>query len=267
VKNYLLLFLSLFVFTGYSQEFESDLFATLHNSSLHIFKASEMSKMTVVTYRNSKKHGNVIETTSTYRKGKINTARINFNIKYSEYYAIEDRKKSLGKYEFRDNAIFKYERSDFNHNNARMYTLYFNYLYQEEIVRRENIRTKEYVSSGSVDFDTVVYKDTVIYEVLEDDAGYKRNNLSDPGVYTLFEITNGKLMSKTVHFEGFSEKESYLYDSKGHLVKITNVLTGDDNNSIVTRTELHYTIEGLLHETTFYDENDVLLERKAFAYK
>jgi hypothetical protein len=267
VKSNLLLLFTLFIFSGYSQEYESDLFATLHNSSLHLFMGSEMSKMTVVTYRNSKKNGNVIETTSTYRKGKINQNRINFNIKYTEHYAIEDRKKSLGKYEFRNGVLFKYERTDFNHLNARMYTLYFNYLYLNEIILQENSRVKEYVASGSVDFDTIVYKDTVVYEVLDTEGGFRQNNLSDPGVYAIFLITDGKLLSKTIHFDGFFEKETYTYDSKGHLVRIVNVLAGEETGSIITSTELHYSMEGLLHETKFYDGNSELLERKVYSYK
>lgn len=223
--------------------------------------------MTVTTYRNSKKHGTVVETTSTYRKGKINPERINFNVKYSEYYVVEDRKKSLGKYEFKDGHIFKYERTDFNNLNARMYTLYYNYIYDNSVVERENIRTKEYVASGSVDFDTIVYLDTVIYDVHPIDGGYKQDNLSDPGVYAEYVIVDGKLMSKTNYFEEYTEKVTYTYDSKGHLVKILSVLSGKGSGTISTRTELHYSMEGLLTETKFYDENNVLLERKVYEYK
>ncbi|MBD3637823.1 MAG: hypothetical protein HUJ25_10750 [Crocinitomicaceae bacterium] len=267
MKNILFILFVLVSSINYAQEFDSDLFPVLNSSSLHIFKDSEMSKMTVETYRNSKEHGTVMESKATYRKGKINTDRINFNIKYSEFYVLEDRKKSLGKYEFRDGALFKYERTDFDNNNARSLTLYQNYIYQNDIVTRENIRTKEYVAAGSVEFDTVVYRDTVIYDVVDIDGGYKQTNLTDPGVYTIFEIQNGQLIRKTVHMEGFNEQVNYTYDSKGRLVKITHTLTGEDTGSISTTTELNYTIDGLLNETKFYDESGEMLERKVFSYK
>ena len=260
----LLLLLPLFV---QAQEYESDLFESLNMSSLHLFHSSEKKTMTVTTYRNTADEGNVIETETIYRKGRINPERINFNIKYTEHYAVEDRKKSLGKYEFRDGRLFKYERTDFDNNNARLYTLYYDYYYQKEILTRENIRTKEYVASGSVDFDTIVYRDSVLYEITEANTGYKQNNLMDEGVYTLYEIDADKLMSKTTHFEGFTEKVTYTYDSQGRLVEIMNVLTNDEQGSATTRTELHYSMDGLLDETKFYGEDGKLLERKEFDYK
>lgn len=246
---------------------ESDLFAALNQSSLNDFMQSEKSRMTVTTYRHSKKHGTVEETTSNYRKGKINPLKVNFNIKYTEFYVLEDRKKSLGKYEFKDGAIFKYERTDFDNRNARMYTMYYNYIYKNDIVERENIRTKEYVASGSVDMDTVVYRDTVLYKIAEAEQGFRQDNLSDPGVYAIYEIVDGQLLSKTNYFEGFNEKLTYQYDSKGHLVKITTKLTGEDGNSITNRTELHYSMDGLLTESKFYDQNNAVLERKVYEYK
>lgn len=266
--KYLLLLAIAFIYqTIDAQEMESDLFMALNESALHDFHGSEKTRMTVSTYRHSKQHGTVEETTATYRKGKINANRVNFNIKYTEFYVVEDRKKSLGKYEFKDGQIFKYERTDFDNRNARMYTMYYNYLYTDDIVKRENIRTKEYVASGSVDMDTVVYRDTVIYEVAEAANGYRQDNITDPGVYSMYVVIEGKLKTKTNYFEGFNENITYTYDSKGKLVKILTVLTGEDGNTISTRTELSYSMDGLLTETKFYDNNDAVLERKVYAYK
>src|SRR5690606_26205432 len=149
---------------------------------------SEMSKMTVTTYRKSEDEGNVVETESTYRKGRINPERINFNIKYTEHYAVEDRKKSLGKYDFKDGQIYGYERTDFDNTNRRLYTLYSRFNYESDILLREDMRMKEYVASGSVDFDTVVVHDTVFYKIEATANGYRQDNLSDPGSYTVYEI-------------------------------------------------------------------------------
>ena len=209
-----------------------------------------------------------METIATYRKGKINPERLNYNIKYTEHYAVEDRKKSLGKFEFRDGRISKYERTDFDSRNARMYTLYFNFIYaNDDVVEREDNRTKEYVASGSVDFDTVVVHDTVRYKVTDAPGGFRQDNLSDPGTYIIYEVSNGQVLSKTSYIEGFIEKISYTYDSKGHLVKIVSVLSNDEGGSSTTKTELHYSIDGLLDETKFYDDSGDLLERKTFVYK
>ena len=100
--------------------------------------------MTVSTQRNSKKNGVVEETVSTYRKGKINPNRINFNIKYSEFFVVEDRKKSLGKYEFDETErISRYERTDFDNRNQRMFTFYHYFIYDNNdnyLLNRENQR-------------------------------------------------------------------------------------------------------------------------------
>lgn len=257
----------------FSQEMESDLYLALNTSSLHIFKESEMSKMTVSTFRNSKQDGIVKETTATYRKGRINPSRVNFNIIYTEYFVLEDRKKSLGRYDFDDDMLIRhYERTDFDTKNRRAYTLFFGYNYTNSIVNREFIRTREYVGNGSVDQDSIVYLDSVIYKIEPSSLGQNQHNLSDPGVHSDYEIKEGKLISKTSYFPGYSEKISYTYDSKGNLVKIVNVLTNTDANSteastITTHTDLHYTIDGLVSEAVFYDQENEMLERKVFEYK
>ncbi len=261
-------------FLSFSQEFESDLYATLKSSTLHIFMKSDKSKMTISTLRNSDKHGIVEETKSTYRKGKINPLKINFNIQYSEFYVVENRKKSLGKYEFNEeNKIYRYERSDFDNRNQRIFTFYHYFVFEENIIARENIRTKEYIGQGSVELDTVVYKDSVLYAIKPLQKGLDQENLSDPGVHTEHEIVNGEVVKKTNFFFGFNEVIEYTYDSKGHLVKIENTLTNEEKEpdgslkSIKTRTELRYSIDGLMTEAIFYDENNIMLERKVFTYK
>ena len=247
---------------------EDDLFATLNSSSLHIFTSSEKNKMTIRTYRNSPKNGIVEETTSNYRKGKINPLKINFNIHYTEFYLLEDRKKSLGKYEFNENnEFFRYTRTDFDNRNQRSVTFYHHYYYTNSIVKREDIRIKEYVGQGSAELDTIVYKDSVIYKVTGENNDYNQENLTDLGVNITYALDNGKLNSKTIKFDGYDETESYTYDSKGHLVKIENVLTTDEGNAVKTRTEIHYSIDGLITESIFYDEKDEMLERKVFTYK
>jgi hypothetical protein len=254
LKKVLLALLSIFGLFSFSQEMEDDLFATLSSSSLHIFKNSEKTKMTIRTYRNSPKNGIVEETTSNYRKGKINPLRINFNIHYTEYYILEDRKKSLGKFEFNENnEIYRYERTDFDNRNQRSVTFYHFYYYTDAIVSREDIRTKEYVGQGSAELDTIVYKDSVLYKITGENNDYNQENLTDPGVNISYSLEDGKLKNKT--------------DSKGHLVKIGNTLTTDEGKEVTTRTEIHYSIDGLITESIFYNENNELLERKVFTYK
>lgn len=262
--------LLLFTITGlatFSQEFDSDLFQTLKSSSLHIFMASEKSKMEIATFRVSDENGNLEESTATYRKGAINADKINFNVRYTEHYVLEDRKRSLGNYQFSDSQILRYERTDFDNRNVRLVTYYSYFMYANSIVLRENMRTKEYSMSGSVDMDTTVYIDSVIYNVTAAEGGFKQDNLSDPGVYTHYQVANGQLISRTTYFEGFNESVQYTYDTKGHLVKIENKLTGEEGKHIDTRTEIHYDIDGLITETIFYDQDNKVLERKEFSYK
>ncbi|MCB9224289.1 MAG: hypothetical protein R2780_09015 [Crocinitomicaceae bacterium] len=268
MKNTLItLLLVSFYLTSNAQEFESDLFLTLKSSTVHQFWKSEKKTLTVTTYRNSTNEGVVEESETSYKKGKINPNRINYNIKYTEYFVLEDRKKSLGKYEFNENnELFKYERTDFDNRNQRTYTFYHTFYYESAIVSRENIKTKEYVGQGSVELDTIVYLDSVIYKVAAEGANYRQDNLSDPGVYAIYELQNEEVITKTNYFEGFHEIVKYHYDSKGLLVKVENILVGEDGNSITTYTDILYTIDGLVTETKFYDEKDKLLERKVFTY-
>ncbi len=251
---------------------ESDLYLALNSSALHNFKASEKTKMIVKTLRNSKKNGIVEETSSTYRKGKINPLKISFNTSYTEFFVLEDRKKSLGKYFFNEkNQIRKYERTDFDNRNQRAVTFYYYYTYSSDVLQREFIRTREYVGQGSAEQDSVIYLDTTQYAVKNIDKGFHQDNLSDPGVYAEFFTDQKKLISKTSYFPGFNEEIKYTYDSNGHLVKIeTNLINSaevDGKKSITTRTELQYSIDGLLTETIFYDEFEKVLERKVYAYK
>ena len=113
MKQTLLLFRSLLTLTLHSQELDTDLFGALNSSSLSIFLNSDKSKLTVTTYRNSKEKGMLEETSTTYRKGKIKANKINFSIKYTEHYILEDRKRSVGNFQFDSlNHVYRYERSD-----------------------------------------------------------------------------------------------------------------------------------------------------------
>jgi hypothetical protein len=257
---------------SFSQEMESDLHLALNHSSLHIFKASEKSKMMVKTLRNSKKNGTVEETSSTYRKGKINPLKISFNVSYTEFFILEDRKKSLGKYFFNDkNQIRRYERTDFDNRNQRSVTFYIYYRYSADVLEREILRTREYIGQGSAEQDSIVYVDTTQYEVKPIEKGFHQANLSDDGVYAEYDTKDDKLLKKTNFFPGFNEIISYTYDSNGHLIKIENKLINEDeggeHKSITTRTEIHYSIDGLVTEAIFYDELDQILERKIYTYK
>lgn len=255
-----------------SQEMNSDLFLVLNNSSIHIFKESEKSKMVVVTFRNSKEHGTVQETKTTYRKGKISPEKINFTTAYSEYYLLENRKKSLGRYIFNEkNQIRRYERTDFNRRNQRTYGYYHNYRYTDNILNWEFIRTREYVTQGSVEQDSVIYLDSVVYDLKKLDGGMKQINLMDDGAFSQYTVKDKKLVSRSNVFPGFEENVSYTYNSKNQLVGITNELTNEEakkeGKSIITSTEITYNMEGLVSEVFFYDSNGEILERKVFSYK
>jgi hypothetical protein len=253
---------------SYAQEMESDLYSALNTSSLSIFMASEHTTMNVVTYRASKNLGLVIENESTYRKGKINPERINFTTTYTEYFMLDDRKKSIGRYElFPNSDIYKYERTDFNQRNIRTYTFYHTYRYENSIQVRELIRTKEYVGTGSVEMDTVVTIDSVNYEVSPMEGGFKQQNLSQGGVTTEFFIDGGKLVKEISRLTGFSEENVFTYDANEQLVKIENTLVGEDGQRITTYTQIRYSIDGLITEAIFYDQNNEVLEKKVFTYK
>lgn len=251
-----------------AQEMKDNLFPTLNSSSLHLFYQSGKKTMIVASHRHSQKHGMVLETTSTYRKGKINPQRINFSVKYTEYHILSDNKRSLGKYEFgEDNKIIHYERSDFNNRNIRKWAYRHDYEYKHDILSKEKMITVEYLNEASVEADTAEYWETFNFDVEEQDGLYNQHPHEDQSVYTKFEMKSDRLHAKTNHFEGFDERDEFFYDDEGRLVKITNTLNGQDGNSIQTTTEISYNGDGLMAEVRFYDEAGTLLEKKVFSYK
>lgn len=254
-------------FHSLGQEMGDNLFATLHTSSLHLFRDSEMQRMTVTTYRSSEKNGTVVETETTYRKGKISPEKIRYSIQYSEYYILEDRKRSLGIYHISGDQLFdRYERTDFNRRNVRTWTYQHDYYYQNEVLSKEAIRTIEYMGEGSVEVDTTHYLDSTLYTVAVEGGTIKQQPDNDPTAYSSFIIENNRLIKRINHFEGFDETFSYQYDDNGFLVKIENILKDEEGRNIATRTELSYA-DGLLKESKFFDQNNNLLERKEFDYK
>jgi hypothetical protein len=268
VKKILLYFVLSFSFLSKAQEMDSDLFAVLNNSSLSVFMKSLYSTMEVKTYRASKQHGLVEEYTTTYKKGKINPERINFTIVYTEFYLLEDRKKSLGKYELNGNYdITKYERSDFDSRNLRTYTFYHSYYYKNSVVNTERIRNKEYVGTGSVEVDTVVTLDSVIYKLDIQEKQIIQTDLAPGGAVTTYLIEGGKLTSKVSALTGFSEEDKYSYDAKGQLASIETALVGEEGQRITNLTKIHYSIDGLFSEVIFQDQNGEVLEKKTFSYK
>lgn len=250
------------------QEMESDLYATLHSNTLAIFMKTEFATMTVVTYRSSTQHGLVEELTTRYRKGKINTDRINFNIDYTEYFMLDDRKKSIGRYDLGlKNEVIRYERTDFNQRNIRSFTYYHYYTYSSTILEREYIRNKEYIGTGSAELDTVVTVDSVNYKVSEIQNGFEQKDLSEGGAITKYHLENSMLAKKVRQLTGFSEENLFVYDAKGQLVSIQNTLIGEDGQRISNFTKIRYTIDGLITEILFIDQNDEVLEKKVFTYK
>jgi hypothetical protein len=255
-------------FVAYSQEMESDLYATLSNNTLAIFMKSVYSSMDVSTYRASNEFGLVEEHTTTYRKGKINPERINFTTAYTEFFVLEDRKKSLGKFEINaDNQIFRYERTDFNRRNIRTYTYYHYYVYENWVVQREQIRTKEYLGTGSVEVDTVVTKDSILYTINKSENTISQKDLSEGGSITVYTFEGNKLIKKSNALTGFSKDEIYSYDAKGQLASIEVILTGGEGQKISNLTKIHYSIEGLVTEVLFQDQSGEILEKKVFTYK
>jgi hypothetical protein len=252
----------------HAQEMESDLYATLSNNTLAIFMKSIYSTMEVSTYRASKELGLVEEHTTTYRKGKINLERINFTIAYTEFFILEDRKKSLGKFEINaSNQVYRYERTDFNNRNIRTFTYYNSYIYQDWVVQRELIRTKEYLGTGSVEVDTLVTKDSVIYAVNKTEKTIHQKDLSEGGSTTVYTLEGNKLIKKSNALTGFSKDEIYSYDAKGQLASIEIILTGGEGQTISNLTKIHYSMEGLVTEVLFQDQSGEVLEKKVFTYK
>lgn len=264
---YTLIFISL-SFPALSQEFDSDLYAVLNRSSLSIFMKSSYTSMTVSTLRASNKNGLVEENSTTYRKGKINTDRINFTTTYTEFFILEDRKKSIGRYELNpDNEIVRYERTDFNSRNLRVFTYYHSFRYNSYINDKEIIRTKEYIGTGSAELDTVVTVDSVVYKLTVEDNKIVQQDLSEGGSTTTYTLDGGKLIKKVVALSGFSEEDTYLYDAKGQLASIETALVGEDGQRLTNQTKIYYSLEGMITEVQFYDQSGELLEKKQFEYK
>jgi hypothetical protein len=253
---------------AFSQEMESDLYATLSDNSLAIFMRSVYSSMNITTYRMSNKEGLVEEFSTSYKKGKINPERINFTTTYTEFFILEDRKKSLGKYELNSqNEVYRYERTDFNSRNLRTFTFYHYYTFSESVVRREFIRIKEYIGTGSVEMDTVVTKDSIIYNVEKVNTSIHQKDLSEGGSTTVYQIENGKLVKKSNQLTGFSKEEIFSYDAKGQLASIEIILSGEDGQQLSNLTKIHYNQEGLITEVLYLDQSGAILEKKVFTYK
>lgn len=251
-----------------SQEMDSDLYSTLDNNTLAIFMKSAYSTMTVSTYRASHQFGLVEEHSTTYKKGKINPERINFTIVYTDFFILEDRKKSLGKYELNaNNEVYRYERTDFNSRNIRTYTFYHYYTFEKSVIKREFIRNKEYVGTGSVEVDTVVIRDSVIYSVSSSENTISQKDLSEGGSTTVYTLEGNTLVKKSNMLTGFSKEEIYSYDAKGQLASIEIILNGSDGQRITNLTKIHYSIDGLITEVLFLDQSGEVLEKKVFTYK
>ncbi|MBI3135932.1 MAG: hypothetical protein HYZ14_14735 [Bacteroidetes bacterium] len=255
-------------FFGTAQEMDSDLYAVLNSSSLSVFMKTAYTTMNVVTFRSSKQQGLVEEHTATYRKGKINPERVNFTINYTDYFILEDRKKSLGKYEFNTNSeIIRYERTDLDSRNLRTFTYYHSYTYVQSVLSQERIRLKEYVGTGSVDMDTVVTLDSVIYKLDLQEGLITQTDLAPGGSVTTYRLEGGKLVQKTNSLSGFSEEDNYSYDAKGQLASIETALIGEDGQRISNITRIYYSMEGLPTEVVFQDQYGEVLEKKIFTYK
>ena len=251
-----------------AQEFGDNLYATLKSSSLHKFHQSIYSKMTVSSTRKSPEFGFVEETSTTFRKGKINTHRINFSIKYSEFYVLEDRKKSLGKYEFNDaGQIVYYERTDFNNRNARTVTMKHNFDLVHDVVGKEKITIVEYLGEGSAEVDTAMYVEYVKYIVEEKEGVISQKNEELSDSYVEYMVNETILTESSNHVERMIDITSYSYDGKNHCIKMHHKLTNEKGNSLESETRIFYNAEGLVTEVQFYDEQNDLLEKDLFTYK
>lgn len=251
-----------------AQEMESDLFEVPGQNSLSLFMKSSYTTMQVSTLRSSNQLGMVEETSTTYKKGKINPERINFNTTYTEFFMLEDRKKSIGKYEINAaGEIFRYERTDFDKRNIRTYTYYHYYTIEHAFVKRELIRTKEYIGTGSVEMDTVVTVDSVIYEIIKTENTVQQKDLSEGGSLSTHLFENGKLIKSSSALTDFVEETEFGYDAKGRLASIKSTLVGADGQKMYTLTKIHYNTEGLISEIIFEDQSGEILEKKTFSYK
>ena len=260
--------LSLFSCIVFGQEMKDNLFATLNSSSLHLFQKSEMQKMEVTSYRSSKKLGMVIETEATYRKGNVNPNKIRYSVKYTEYYILDDRRKSIGIYEIGEDNLFKhYERTDFNSRNMRSWAYEYDYRYQDQILSAETVTSIEYLTEGSAEVDTAHYIDSTLFTIKNNAESIDQYPQEDESLYTSYIVQDNRLIRTINHFSGFDETHEYTYDDQNRLIKIENSLRDEEGRSIYTYTVLKYNNSGLISEALFYDESDSMLERKEFTYK
>ncbi|MCH2236238.1 MAG: hypothetical protein MK078_18545 [Crocinitomicaceae bacterium] len=218
--------------------------------------------------RKSPEYGFVEETSTTFRKGKINPSRVNFSIKYSEFYILEDRKKSLGKYEFNDqNQIVYYERTDFNQRNARTVTMKHNYDLVHDVIAKETITTVEYLGEGSAQVDTAMYVDYVNYLVEENAGTVKQQNKELEGSYTEYVVQDELLTEARNHIDQVTDITTFTYDAENRCIKMENTLTNEKGKTLSTETKIYYNAEGLVTEVQFYDETGTMLEKDLFTYK
>lgn len=252
---------------SFSQEMEDDLFQTWSSNTISDFLNSEFKKMKVTTNRWVK--GEVVpELITTYKKSKFNPNKVNFSIDYTEYYIVEERKKSNGRYLINgEGKIYKYERTDIGEKNRMLGTFYHTYIYKKGVLLYDRIRYKEYVNVGAVEMDTIVSYDSLVYKVNRvQDTIYQIDELSK-NTRTYYVLNNNQLVERNNFISGYTENLSFSYNKDGKLAMIVFKLKSNDGKSIKNVLKLTYSSKGLVDKTQFFDQTNALIEEKLFSYK
>lgn len=264
-----LVFLILFFFLNDSsaQQFESDLFETWTSNTLNDFKKSSFKRMTVTTNR-MVTNTPLTETTTTYRKSKLNALKVSFSILYTPHYVLDARKKSKGNYIInKDSKVLNYQRTDIGEKNKMLGTIYHNLYYTSGIVTLDQNRFKEYLNVGAVDMDTVVTHDSSSYSIrISNDTTYQTDLLSK-NTYTSYILKENVLLEKIYFINGYSENYRYVYNTNNKLEQLILTLKSSEGKTAKNVYKFQYNSNGLISKAEFFGQSNDLIEEKIFTYK
>jgi hypothetical protein len=259
--------LLILIANSFAQDTDTDLFKSWKSNTLTSLMESTHKKMSVTTYRTVK--GEVKEeSTSTYKKSKINPLKISFSTLYTEHYLLDNRKKSSGKYYFNNQKqITNFERTDLGQKNEVLGTFYHNYKYEHGVIKQDKNRFKKYIIIGAAEIDSLVTRDSLVYNISNKTDSIYQYDLNNPNTNIYSIVQNNQLILSHTKIGNYSENKKYHYNESGLLIMVLYILKSEAGGLSKNVLKLNYNQNQLLTSTEYYDDSNELIEKKLFTYK